>query len=161
MIIEEILYEEKKVGTYAAVEFSKDTQSALEKFCKDNKVPEPVSKRDMHCTLLYSHKYLPKFKAIGKYDEPMIGTPLSFHIWKSRSKDEKGEPSSFLVLRFTCPELTARHKELMKEHDAQYDFTSFKAHITLSYNCGELKAVDLPVFRQKIEIVSEYGEDLS
>ena len=65
-----------------------------------------------------------------------------------------------LIMEFECVKLTARHKELMEEHDATYDFDEYKTHITFSYDIGEMDHKDLPAFTGPVDIVEEYGEDL-
>jgi len=51
--------------------------------------------------------------------------------------------------------------ELKKEHGATHDFDSFKPHVTLSYNIGDLDISTLnPSDIGDINIVSEFGEDL-
>lgn len=67
-----------------------------------------------------------------------------------------------LVLLIECEELHNRHEFLMKEHDASYDYPTYKPHITLSYDAGEVdldKLTDLTSLKD-LEITTEYGEDL-
>jgi hypothetical protein len=66
-------------------------------------------------------------------------------------------------MKFKCEELNARHKELMDEHDATYDFPEYKTHVTLSYDIGDMDETKLPDVIKTIgemKIVKEYGEDL-
>lgn len=146
-------------GTYAAVNFSKETTDAIKKYIEENNIPNGLSEDKMHTTVIYSRKYDPKFEAQGKIDPPWIGKPTEFDVWKTRPKDS-GEGSNCLVLQFNCEELNKRHKELMDEYDFTYDFPEYKTHISFSYDIGSMDWKKLPKFTHKIEIVEEYGEDL-
>jgi hypothetical protein len=161
MKVTDIIKEEKKEekGTYAGVHFDKTTLNAIKKFIEDNDIPKPVPANKLHTTLLYSRKYLPEYKPAGKLEEPMIGKPSGFEKWPSQPDDE-GNVAMCLVLRYDCPELVDRHKSLMEEHDATYDFDEYKPHITLSYDVGDLQCKNIPTFDGEIKIVEEYGEDL-
>ena len=143
----------KKPGTFAGVRFSPKTKKALSKYITDNNIPNPVIASEFHATLLYSKKHCPDYEAAGKIDPMYKGKPGKFAIWGD-------DDESVLVLKFDCPELAARHKELMKEHDATFDYPSFKPHLTLSYNAEGIKIKDLPAFTATIEIVSEYSSDI-
>jgi len=157
MKLDEIIVEKKEPdGTYAGVHFSKETVQAVKDYCNQNKIPNPVRSSKVHTTLLYSRKYLPDYKAAGKYDKPMIGKPTEFDIWPSKGDD----PKNCLVLEYDCAELVKRHEKLMKEFEATYDFDEYKTHITFSYDVGDIKVKDLPKFEGKIEIVEEYQQDL-
>ena len=150
---------EEKKGTYAGVRFGDNTTKAVAEYSKDNKIPHPLKPEKMHSTILYSRKYLPEYKATGDYDKPMVGKPTKFDVWES-SPDDGSKPTKCLVLEYECPDLVKRHKSLMKEHEATYDYDQFKSHITLSYDVGDLDHKKLPTFEEEIEIVSEYQEDL-
>ena len=150
---------EKKKGSYAGVQFDADTTKRIKTFVIENKIPQRVPSNKLHSTVLYSKKYLPNYKAQGKLKTPIVGKPKKFSVWETQP-DEGGETANSLVLQYDAPELVARHKELMKEHDATYDF-QYKPHITLSYNIGDLDISKLdPKDIGNINIVSEYGEDL-
>ena len=149
---------ESKTGTYVAVTFSKDTVKRIKAFMKDNDVPNPLASDKLHTTLIYSKKHLPDFKAQGKLDEPWIGKVTGLDIFKSQ------QGNNCLVARFDCKEAVARHKEIMKEHEATYDYPEFKLHFTLSYDCGDFdeKSIKDPAKSiGNIEIVEEYTEDLN
>lgn len=147
-------------GTYAGVRFKPKTIKAIKAFIKDNEIPNPIRTEKIHTTLLYSKKHLPDFEPRGKLDDMMVGKPSGFEKWPSQPDDE-GNVAMCLVLKYDCPDLVARHKDLMKEHDAHYDFDEYKPHITFSYDVASLQCKDLPKFDADIEIVEEYGEDLN
>lgn len=153
--------EEATPGTYAGVRFDKDTTKRIKKFAKTNKIPERLESRKLHTTLLYSKKNLPNYKAVGDLDAPLVGKPKSFDVWESKADDD-GEKSNCLVLQYDCPALSKRHKDLMDEHDAEYDFDEFKPHVTLSYNIGDFDVSTLdPKEIGDINIVTEYQEELN
>jgi len=162
MKLEELYEKDKKMtehkqGTYAGVRFSPETKESILNFIKKYKVPNPVSESKLHTTVLYSRKHLPNYKAQGKIDPPYIGKPDHFEVWKTRDTGK-----NCLVLKYKSPELVERHKHLMKEHGATYDFKEYIPHITLSYDIGDMKLEDFgkPEEIGKIEIVEEYMQPL-
>jgi 2'-5' RNA ligase len=148
---------QKTKGTYMAVDFSADTVKRLRKFMKDHDIPNRVPKEKYHTTVIYSRKYLPDVKALGKIDPPWIGKPVKLDIFTSK------EGNNCLVLLFSCKELVKRHEQIMDEHKATYDFPEYHAHITMSYNCGDFDPKSIKDFSSigDIEIVNEYAEDLN
>lgn len=162
MMLAEILNEKQEAkGTYAAVSFSTETKDALLKYISDNDIPTPVPGSKLHTTLLYSRKFLSDYEPAGKIDPPLIGKPGEFEAWETNG--ENSPKTRCLVLKFKCPELEARHEELMSEHQATFDYPEYKTHITLSYDIGDMDIDDLPSitdYLKEIEIVDEYGENL-
>jgi len=155
----EFIMEDNQKGTYAGVHFSDDTKNSILKYVKENNIPNPTPIDKMHCTLLYSRKYCPNYKAAGDIKPFWNGTPGGFNVWEGQP-DEDGHKPNCLILEFKCDELTNRHNSLMTEHDATYDFPEYKTHITLSYDIGEMDINNLPKYTSPIEITNEYGEDL-
>lgn len=162
MKLRDILMEQQERGTYAGVKFSPDTVARIKAYIKDNNIPNPLRSEKFHTTLVYSRKYIPEYEPAGKYPEPMIGTPVRLDVWKTKPTDGS-EPSNCLVMEYDCPELTARHEELMAEHGATHDYPEYRTHVSLSYSIGDLDYKTLPDIIEgigPIEIVEEYGEDL-
>lgn len=150
-------------GTYAGTYFDKDTIECVRKYLDENNIPNPVNVVKLHTTLLYSRKHLPNYEAAGKYDKPMIGKPIALAVWETRGYEDR-EPANCLVLMYDCPELVARHKELMKEHEATFDYAEYIPHITLSYNIGTIDVDALTDVKKAIPlitIVEEYNEELN
>ena len=147
-------------GSFAGVKFDKETTDAVLAFIKENNIPEGLRASQMHATLLYSKKYLPDYESAGKLEKPLVGKFSGFEIFES-SSDIDGKKTNCLVLRFNCPKLSARHKSLMKEHEATYDYDTYKPHVTLTYNAGQLDPDKLPKFDKDLVITEEYGEDLN
>lgn len=145
-------------GTYVGVKFNKETVDRIKKFIKLNNIPNPIKSESFHCTVIYSRKYLPTFKPKGKIDPAWIGKVKKLDIFKSQSG------TNCLVIIFKCPELTARHKQIMKDYDATYDFDEYHCHITISYDCGKFdpsSIEDLESVIGDIIIDDEYSEDLN
>jgi len=156
------LHEIKELnGTYAGYRFSTNTKNSLYDFINKYKIPNKIDKNELHTTLLYSTKNLPNYKAAGKLESPYIGIPKKFFIWDTKNDD--GDTKLVLVLTFKCPELVARHKELMKKYNAKFDFSEYKPHVTLSYDVGkdfDITKLDIKDFPD-LELETEYGEDLN
>lgn len=160
MKISELFEKKQPDGTYAGAHFTKATTDGIAKFCKEHKVKNAIPASKLHCTILYSRKYLPEYKACGKYEEPLVGKPIEFDIWKTSPPDPKAEKTNCLVLKFECDDLVSRHKELMKDHGATFDYDQYTPHLTLSYNVGDLDIKDLLMYDGPIEVEEEYKEDL-
>ena len=148
MNFKEYLNEEK--GTYAGVRFDKKSQDYLMSLIADWKIPNPITKDELHSTLLYSPKYLPNYKAAGNINEK--ATPNSFEIFKT-------ERANVLVLLLDSDFLVSRHNELMKKHKAEYPHPTYIPHITLSYDVKDFKPKRFKP-NKDIMIVEEYQEDL-
>lgn len=154
------LFEDKKPGTYSGVRFSPSTNKLIHQFINTYSIPNPVKANKLHSTVLYSRKHCPKYKARGTIHPALLGEAEEFVMWPSQ------EGKKCLVLKMKCPELVARHKELMAEHNATYDYPEYVPHITLSYDCGDdFNVTDLNAERAlkslaKLEIVEEYQQDL-
>jgi hypothetical protein len=133
MKLNEIAQRVNKKGTYAGVYFSKSSVNKIEQFCKEFGVNNALNPDKLHITLLYSRKFLPDYKALGKLETPIVAQPKQFVIWESHDEP----PTNCLVLKLDCPELVDRHKFLMKEHGAIYDHKRYNPHISLSYDIGD------------------------
>lgn len=150
-------------GTYAGVHFDYDTKRRIEKYIKENNIPNPVPLHKLHNTLIYSRKFLPKFEAQGRIDPPWIGEPIEFDVFTAQP-DEDGNKARCLVLKFESTECTERHNEIMDKHGATFDYDEYTPHITFSYDIGDMDIKDLPDPVEAIgdiKIVDEYQEDLN
>lgn len=143
-------------GTYAAAKLSSETKKQIRQYMKNQDILHPEDPDDMHCTILYSRKPCPDYKAAGKYDEPIPASVKGFEIWPTRDMER-----NVLVLNLTCKGLTDRHNKLMDEHKASYDFPEYKPHVTFSYDFGDGDAKDLPPYKGIVEFDAEYQEDLN
>lgn len=136
-----------KPGTYAGVKYTDDTLDSICKYMEDNEIANPLSRDKIHTTLLYSKKHCPNYEALGDIDPTWSATPDKLEVWKSGDD----EPVNILVIKLKSPELSDRHKKLMDEHEATYDFPEYIPHITLSYDAGD---VDL----DKLSPISVLGD---
>lgn len=162
MKLNEVMKKEKESdkGTYAGVRFDEDTVNRVKAFAVENEIPNTVPKNKIHTTVLYSRKYLPDYSPQGVFTKPLVGKPSQFDVWESQP-DEEGDKSNCLILQYDCSDLVDRHKTLMDEHDAEFDYDEFKPHITLSYDIGDFDVKPLdPKKIGDLNIVKEYGEDL-
>lgn len=148
----EFLMEQEKPGTYAAVKPDSLATDKINKVLKDMKVPEP--EQNLHVTLLYSRKNLPNFKpnGFGVY----VAKPKKIEVWPTKSG------KNCLVLTLDCPSLVERHKYLMKKHQATYDYTEYKTHMSLSYDIGDYDINNLSIsdFPTTLLLTHEYTEEL-
>lgn len=156
LVVEE---EESETGTFVGMHISKGSKEALVRACKKMNVPNRIRRDKMHITVIYSRKHLPEFKAVGTFEKPIEVGVDKLEIFPTQDGT-----SNVLVVRLNAPELVKRHKEIMKDHKATYDFDEYKPHITLSYNVGEfdVNAVDVAenMDDPTLSVVSEYQEDL-
>lgn len=160
MKLQNLLESSKKEsnGTYAAVRFDKESINIVEAFMNDNNIPNPLGPDKIHCTIIYSRKYIEDYPTLGAIDPPWIAKPKEFKIFTSQ------EGNNCLVLTLSCDKLIERHDYIMENYDATYDFDEYNPHITLSYNCGD---VELDQFNSKLDqiddlkIIEEYSEDLN
>lgn len=150
------LNEVKKVpdGTFVGVKISKKSKDDLIKLAESLDVPNILDKKDLHVTVIYSKKYLPNFKPLGKLDKSIIAKPTKFSIF--------GESSNCLVVELSCKDLVNRNKQIVKLHGATSDYDSYECHITLSYDVDDFDIKKLnPKSVKSIEIVEEYMENLN
>lgn len=149
---------ETEQGTYAGIRFSQDDEDTIMDIVKKIGVPNSIEKSDIHLTLLYSRKYLPNYEPAPYTD--MWAYPKEFEIFNGQ--DNK----SILVLKVDSPDLVKRHKELMDEHKATYDYPEYIPHITLSYDTedfmplSDIKKRFTKILPKEFHIISEYMENL-
>lgn len=154
--------EQPKKGTYSAVKFDDQTINKIKAYVDENNIPNALDPEKYHTTVTYSRKFLPDLKPVDPIDPPWIGTPEQLEVWKSQP-DENGETSNCLVLKYKCDQLTDRHNQIMDDHGATYDFPDYKAHITLSYDIGDMDHSQLPDVKDIGDIVinKEYVDELN
>jgi hypothetical protein len=160
-LVRQLEEQKQQKGSYSGVRFDTETNKALHEYMKENKIPNAIRPDKLHTTVLYSRKYLPNYKPAGKITPPWTATPGDFTVWETNG--ENGPKTKCLILQYDCPELVSRHKSLMKEHEATFDYPEYKPHITLSYDVDNLDVSKLPRLADRlkqIRIAEEYGEDL-
>ena len=145
--------EQSEKGTYAGVRLSDDDSDYIVELCKELELPNPITKKDIHITLLYSRKYHPEYIPEENLEEWCY--PWKFHIFETFDKKRA------LVLKLKSDYLENRHKYLMDKLDATYDYPEYIPHITLSYDIGEMEQPKFPEdMRKELLLNREYVEDL-
>lgn len=141
-------------GTYAGFKLSDDDTDFLYDYFK-NIVPVPnlIDKKSFHITLLYSRKELPNYEPKKETNDWVYPTELDVFPTQDGKR--------CLVLLVKAPYCLKRHKELMKEHDATYDYDNYVPHITISYDIGRMRTPKLDEqMRKELLLDLEYKEEL-
>lgn len=144
--------EKKTKGTYSAVRIrhAKQLRKSLQELHPDIDV---IDEDLMHCTLLFSRKFLPDYVPDPSLEHQARISGLE--VWDTQDKKRA------LVATLDCPSLVARHKELMKEHEATYDHPEYKPHFTISYDIGDLPKPEVTLNQNAwLTLTDEYMEDL-
>lgn len=156
MRLEEIiinrLVEGPEDGTFAGFHLYDQDAQRLHQFALENEIPNPEPANKLHVTSMFSRKYIPDFKALGKLKSPMRATPI-----------EARKFGEALVIVLDAPEVVARHKYIMDNYsEATYDHDEFIPHVTLSYDCGNFDPETLDVSSLgMITLVEEYTNDIN
>lgn len=113
----------------------------------------------LHCTLIYS-----KVECHwGEHTNLIPRRDLITASGGARSFDRLGNEGA-VVLRFQCAKLRDR-VEQMKKFGAVSDYPIFKAHITITYNAGDISLANLKPFEKPLlfgpEIFEEITKDFS
>lgn len=152
----EYLNEQKSKGTYAAVIPSAKDSKLLSCFKTKH---ELVNDEELHCTLIYSRKYLQKYKP-----EPKLTHEASIEkleVWpKHAGEDSDGE--NYLVAILSSKTLQDRYKEITDEHGATSDYDEYIPHVTLAcmkkdFDVNDYDLLELP---ETITLSGEYMNDL-
>lgn len=150
---------EGKTGTYAGIRFDPLTIRDLMIMQDLLNIPNRLDPEKFHSTLLYSRRPCPNYVPFGIYPVSPTSDTNEFDLKVFKTAGGKNA----LVLAYTSAFLEARHKELMKEHNATWDHPTFIPHITLSYDIGD---ANIPlgktqfISERKIVMIEEYGQDL-
>lgn len=146
-------------GTYYGARPTKDTSESILDFMSDNKIPNPIAKDLLHCTVIYSRVWCGA-NTLGDLDPHWEGHFEAYNVWPTSPKPEQ-EPTSCLTLGFVCPEMHERHHSLRRE-GATHDFADFKPHMTLSYDVGtDYDHILLPHYLGPLRFHQEYSEPLN
>jgi hypothetical protein len=108
-------------GVYASYKLSKGSADALVKWIKESEIVDPVDKENLHVTTTYS-----------KIDVDIQPSKMK-DIIVSHKKYEIKTYGRALVLELKSDELQEIHKAAL-EAGASYEWSTYKPHITLSYN---------------------------
>lgn len=150
----------KPVGVYVAVRPTEKTIKDLKKYILENEIDNPIEDHEFHATILYSHVPV-KVESNTMLSPEWKGEPTELEIWESPANSNKKEATKCVVLKFKCPEIVKRHKELIKD-GGTHGYDDFRPHLTLSYDvCPDLKSEDLPEYEGVLEFDEEYSEPLN
>lgn len=121
-----------KNGTYVGLRLTKESMTALAELIAKVPIPipNPVSKAEMHITLIYSKKTV-DFKARGNLKQPIEIRGKAFSIFHTQDGND------CLVLELDAPDIANRHNRIMDATGATYEHAVYNPHITLSYNVGK------------------------
>jgi hypothetical protein len=120
----------EKEKAYMYLPVSKHSSEKLVKWMEENKIPNPVLREKLHCTVVYSKaSELPDYELLpyGTTVEP----PYHFDIF-----------GSAFVLRFEHADANEQWTKA-REMGSQPDFDTYKPHITLSYDINGFNTDDL------------------
>lgn len=117
---------DQEKGTYAAVEFTQDTQKAITKLIADLQLPNFVRGDLLHTTIVYSTADI-DYQTENVRNIVLNDGPCWFAIWNTQ------QDGKCLVLRFNSPFLNKRHQYAL-DLGAIETYPSYKPHITLAYN---------------------------
>jgi DNA-directed RNA polymerase subunit M/transcription elongation factor TFIIS len=154
-ILKESTQEDSR-GVYVAIKYNQSACDDLLDFINKYKIPSTLKAEYFHTTLIYSRKWADiKELDDDMEDSEIVAKPKELHVFETFDKKRA------LVIKLDCPYLDERHNYLMQKYDLTYDYDEYIAHITLSYDIGDLdipKDVEFPKF---FRIQSEYQEDLN
>lgn len=134
-------------GTYASLKVLDPSAARLYEYIKKNKLPQGYEDRQaLHCTLLWSRRECPDM--FPEFDVVHRARPTGLHVFHSEGKKR-------LVLLLDAPTVVERHKTLMREHNATYDFEEYHPHVTIAYDIGDFEWWRLPPFHHDIILGDE------
>lgn len=143
---------------FVGVRFSNKTLDDIEEFVKDNHIPNPLKRDEIHATVIHTKSPLSNFYPKGKIDPPWIGTAYDCRLWPMGHEDP---PTIGVIIKFNSIDLLMRHMFLTTFCGAKSDFPHFLGHISISYDVGKdftQNNIKTP-FNKPIEIASEYFEE--
>ena len=144
------LMEDVKQPWYVAMRPEESAKNDIARIVKQSKIPNPHDKTQYHCTLIYSRQ---------PCKEPQPDRKLKISVQPEKWEVfETRDGKRCLVLKLDSSMLQVRHKQLMKQLSASYDFPSYKPHITVSYDIGDLDITDIPLPKGPFNMVGEYSE---
>lgn len=138
---------EQKEGTYVGAKFDEESIDKLVKLQKALGIDNPVPSDSFHVTVLYSRNKID----VTPRDYTYKAQSMKLEHWDAR------DGKTYCVLRLDCPELTARHDELM-DQGGTHDFDDYDVHVTLSY---DHKSTDVDFDLMELNIINEYVEPLN
>ena len=152
LTFKEFLLMEKIIpGVFIGIKLSEKSLDDIEQFIKDQHVPNPVARDDIHITMIYSKKSFP----MDEWEQPKqikeYAKPIKFDFF--------GEDKTCLVVLLDSPFLIDRNAQIVKQYGAISDYDEYQPHVTLSYDCTNCN-LDFIRFPINIELVQEYATSL-
>jgi hypothetical protein len=126
-------------GTYAALIPSQSSLTLLSNLQKTLGIPNPVSKDQLHMTLIYSRLPVPGIARLAANLEPIFGTIVELAHLPTQTG------ATCLVAKVSSDSAQNLHNICRVNFGATHDYASYLAHITLSYNCDVLPTLDQPI----------------
>ena len=144
------LMEECRQPWYVANRPTPHTAKEIFEIAKQAGVQNLHQRDKYHCTLIYSREPCKEPKP-----RKTLLIPVQAEKWDIfKSRDGK----NCLVLKLNSAAMQQRHKQLMKELEASYDFPTYLPHITVSYDAGDIDTSKLPLPERAFVMTGEYCE---
>lgn len=146
----EIILENNNSGLFIGIRLSAESISNLTKWQAKNNIPNPFKATELHVTLLSSK------------NQPFPWKPKKHNLKldpKTYKLKKFGENEDLLVLCFDSNVLQYRHHYAMQKFNLQWDFDSYKPHITLAKDLPsdfDISKISVPNF--VIVLTDEYVE---
>lgn len=141
------------MGLFIGLQLAQEDLKNIEKFQQAINLPNPVKQEEIHCTLFSTKdnlEYVSTLRLPIEVDELTLG----------KIKTQSG--IDCLVLYFNSSTLSNYHDEIKDKYNVTPFYPKFIAHVTLSYDCGdiEINKINLMNYIEKITLVKEYSQEL-
>lgn len=144
----------EKQPTFAGMKF--DDESVSEIMHLSEGLPARTPRSQLHVTLIYSKAPI-IFTPRGELKTPFEAKPKKYSLFTT------DKAANCLVLELDCEDLVNRHKQIMSETGASYDFPVYHPHVTLSYDVGDgFDVKTMPDLESvpTLYLTEEYGQKL-
>lgn len=141
------------MGLFIGLQLAEQDLKNIEKFQQAINLPNCVKPEEIHCTLFSTTD---DFNYVSTLDLPVEIKNLTLGKIKTQSGVD------CLVLYFNSEKLTQYHDEIAHKYGVRPFYPEFIAHITLSYDCGNIDSdkIDLQQYLQSVTLVKEYVQEL-
>lgn len=141
------------MGLFIGLQLAENDLKNIETFQQAIKLPNPVKLDEIHCTLFSTTD---NFEYVSSLDLPIEIKQLTLGKIKTQTGID------CLVLYFNSQELLEYHDFIKDKYQVRPFYPKFIAHITLSYDCGDLdlNKVDLSKYIEKVTLIKEYSQEL-
>lgn len=155
MKIIDILREEKdEAGVYISIKPTVASAQDIEDFLTEHNIPMPVPQDKLHVTILSSVNPVPGLAFSSSKIEPPVVTQLGeYKVYESPPSEEKNG-TRCLVVQLDSPQINEMHQHYLDTYDAEHLYGEFQAHITLSYDIGDMMIDQLPQIKNELTQVA-------